>query len=490
MGPGIQEYPLLLHRETQRKESQINENHKGMVNNGKSHLSTKGLNKPIAHVKASPGRLDKNVSSATEKISHDTQDGNQPSVLKKGRNQVDGSTQSKRITSVGTSLHRAQGPKKSLPERKQNDSCLRRIPPSVKGSTQGSLCKVKDVPVQHFYGSRKEQLERNHEDYVGEAVPCSSKWQEASVNQMFLDFESVQIIKEDAEDDSASDLSDSERIPIPPSPCTPPELILRAEEIDPVCLEHVSGTGFKGSAYYYPDFLPPPFNSWDLKQLAIFVNVEGKMEFRPKPTGFLEKFINRLLHLEWLQMQTIENEKGRAAKARPQTAPSSIRTLKSPGKGKALLSPLPNKQTIPEESATKLSKSYSGHRGDPYGEGSRQLYSHPGHLKLSERVGCAVSSQRQSAEVRSELKKKPIAKQQLLSLQPSEKSSKIQSVGNIRPPKQSPVFSGSAAPIKGLKTYTGTIPKKNGSANNYVPSKKPAVDRKINGTKQTSCKFK
>ncbi|KFV69366.1 hypothetical protein N307_09841 [Dryobates pubescens] len=96
MGPGIQEYPLLLHRETQRKESQINENHKGMVNNGKSHLSTKGLNKPIAHVKASPGRLDKNVSSATEKISHDTQDGNQPSVLKKGRNQVDGSTQSKR----------------------------------------------------------------------------------------------------------------------------------------------------------------------------------------------------------------------------------------------------------------------------------------------------------------------------------------------------------------------------------------------------------
>ncbi|KFQ09153.1 hypothetical protein N330_10563 [Leptosomus discolor] len=98
MGPGIQEYPLLLHRETQKKESQINENHKGMVNcsNGKSLPSTKGLNKPISHVKSSPGRLGKNVSSAIEKISHDTQGDNQPSIFKKGRNQLDDNTQSKR----------------------------------------------------------------------------------------------------------------------------------------------------------------------------------------------------------------------------------------------------------------------------------------------------------------------------------------------------------------------------------------------------------
>ncbi|KAM6120639.1 LOW QUALITY PROTEIN: protein FAM217B [Phoenicopterus ruber ruber] len=487
MGPGIQEYPLLLHRETQKKESQINENRKGMVNNGKSHPSTKGLNKPISHVKSSPGRLGKNVSSAIDKTSHDTQDGNQPSVFKKGRNQLDDNTQSKRNTNVCTSLHRVQGPKRSLPERRQNESFLHRIPPSIKGSTQGGFCRVKDVPMQHF-SSKKEQLGKNHEEHVAEAGPCSSKWQEASVDEMFLDFESVQIIKEDAEDDSASDLSD--RIPIPPSPCTPPELILRAEEIDPVCLEHVPDTGFKESEYYYPDFLPPPFNSWDLKQLAIFVNVEGKTEFRPKPTGFLEKYIDRLLQLEWLQMQTVQNEKGKAAKARPQTAPGSIRTLKSPGKGKALLSPLPNKLVVPQESVTKLPRGYSGHRGDSYCEESRQLYSHPGHLKLSERMGCAVSSQRQSGEVRSELKKQ--LKAQLLNMQPSENSSKIQSVGNMRPPKQTPVFHGSAAPIKGLKTYACTNPKKNGNANNYVPSKKPTGDRKIktNGTKQTSRKFK
>ncbi|KAF1593972.1 UNVERIFIED_CONTAM: hypothetical protein FQV16_0014878, partial [Eudyptes robustus] len=98
MGPGIQEYPLLLHRETQKKESQINENHKGMVNysNGKSHLSTKVLNKPISHVKTSPGRLGKNVSSSIETISHETQDGNQPNIFKKGRNQLDDNAQSKR----------------------------------------------------------------------------------------------------------------------------------------------------------------------------------------------------------------------------------------------------------------------------------------------------------------------------------------------------------------------------------------------------------
>lgn len=395
-----------------------------------------------------------------------------------------------RITSIGASLHRAQGPKRSLPERRQNESVLHRIPPGVKGSTQDSFCRLRDVPVQHFYSRKKEQLEKNHEKLVAEAGPCSSKWQEASVNEMFLDFESVQIIKEDAEDDSASDLSDSERIPIPPSPCTPPELILRAEEIDPVCLEHVPDTGFQESEYYYPDFLPPPFNSWDLKQLATFVNVEGKAEFRPKPTGFLEKYIDRLLQLEWLQMQTIQNEKGKAAKARPQTTPGSVRTLKSPGKGKALLSPLP-KQVVPQESVTKVPRSYSGHRRDSYCEESRQLYSHPGHLKLSERTGYAVSSQRQSGEARSEVRKKTTAKQQLLHMQPSENSSKIPSLGNIRPPKEPPVFPGSAAPVKGLKTYGCANPKKNGNTNNYVPSKKPTGERKIkpNGTKQTSRKF-
>ncbi|XP_032930751.1 protein FAM217B isoform X2 [Catharus ustulatus] len=535
MGPGIQEYPLLLHRETQQKESHSHtyESHKGMVNNGKSHPSTKGLNKPISYVKSPPGRLGKNVSSAIEKISHDTQDGHQPSGFKKGRNQLDGNNQSKRIPSVCSSLHSAQGPKRSPSERRQNESFLHRSPPErrqnesfmhrssperrqnesfmhrspperrqnesflhsipsgTKGSTQENFCRVKDVPVQHFYCSKKEQMGKNHEEYIAEASPGSSKWQEASVGEMFLDFESVQIIKEDAEDDSASDLSDSERIPIPPSPCTPPELILRAEEIDPVCLEHIPEMGFKESEYYYPDFLPPPFNSWDLKQLAILVHVEGKSDFHPKPTGSLEKYIERLVQLEWLQMQTVQSEKGRATKGRPQTAPGPSRALKSPGKGKALLSPVPSRQAVPQESVSRLPRSCVGHRAELCSEDTRQVRSHPGHPKLPERMACAASSQRQTGDGRSELRKKPAAKQQLLSLQPPESSSKIQSVGNIRPPKQSPAPHGAAAPIKGLKPYMCTNPKKNGNASNYVPPKKPTVDRKIkpNGTKQTPRKF-
>nr|XP_031362377.1 protein FAM217B isoform X3 [Lonchura striata domestica] len=507
MGPGIQEYPLLLHRETQQKESHnhTNENYKGMVNNGKSHPNTKGLYKPISYVKSPPGRLGKNVSSAIEKISHDTQDGYQPNVYKKGRNQLDGNNQSKRIPSVCSSLHSAQGPKRSPPERRQNESLLHRSPPErrqnesflhripagTKGSTQENFCRAKDVSVQHFYCSKKEQLGRNHEEYMAEASPGSSKWQEASVSQMFLDFESVQIIKEDAEDDSASDLSDSERIPIPPSPCTPPELILRAEEIDPVCLEHIPEMGFKESEYYYPDFLPPPFNSWDLKQLATFVHVEGKSDFRPRPTGSLEKFMERLLQLEWLQLQTVQSERGRATKARPQTAPGPSRALKSPGKGKALLSPVPSRQAVPQDSVTRLPRSSLGHRAELCPEQARQVRSHAGHLKVPERMGCAASSQRQTGDGRSELKKKPAAKEHLLSLQPPESSSKIQSVGNIRPPKQTPAFNGAAAPIKGLKTYVCTNPKKNGNASSYVPPKKPTVDRKIktNGTKQMPRKF-
>ncbi|XP_025961114.2 protein FAM217B isoform X1 [Dromaius novaehollandiae] len=493
MGPGIQEYPLLLHREAQKRESQISENHTGMVNysGGKSHLSTKGLKKQLSHVRSS-GRLGKNTSNATEKTSYDTQDDNQPSVFYKERNHLDDNIQPSRMMSVCTSLHRVRGPKRSVPERKQSESVLHRIPPSIKGSSQGSFSRAKDVPMQHFYCNKKEQLENTHKEHVAEASPCSSKWQEASLDEMLLDFESVRIIKEDAEDDSASDLSDSERIPIPPSPCTPPELILRAEEIDPVCLEHVLDTGFKESEYYYPDFLPPPFNSWDLKQLSIFVNVEGKSEFRPKPAGFLEKYIDRLVQLEWLQMQTVQNEKGKAAKARPQTAPSSIRPLKSPGKGKALHSPLPNKQAIPQESITKLPTNYSGHRRDSYCEENCQLHSHPGHLKVSERLGCTLSSERQSGEVRSELRKRPTAKQQLLNMQLSENSSNIQGIGNIRPPKHTPVFHSAAASMKGLKTYACTNPKKNGNASNNVPSKKTTGDRKMktNGTKQTSHRFK
>lgn len=39
-----------------------------VYSNGKSHPSTKGLKKPVSHVKLTPGTLGKNVSSASEKV--------------------------------------------------------------------------------------------------------------------------------------------------------------------------------------------------------------------------------------------------------------------------------------------------------------------------------------------------------------------------------------------------------------------------------------
>ncbi|XP_059189848.1 uncharacterized protein fam217ba [Centropristis striata] len=137
--------------------------------------------------------------------------------------------------------------------------------------------------------------------------------------------------------DSASDLSDSERLPVLPSPCTPctpPHLNLRAEVINTndfppdfpgphgaVCDQDES----EKPCYSYPDFLPPPFNSWSLRQLAVFLNTEGRGAPRPKPVGPLEKYLERLLQLEWLQIQTVQAESSRppGSRTRPQGFPSA-----------------------------------------------------------------------------------------------------------------------------------------------------------------------
>lgn len=143
--------------------------------------------------------------------------------------------------------------------------------------------------------------------------------------------------KED-DTDSASDLSDSERLPILPSPCTPctpPHLNLRAEVINTQDLPP-DFPGPRGNAadddddyekpnYSYPEFLPPPFNTWSLRQLAVFLHTEGRGAPRPKPVGTLEKYLERLLQLEWLQIQTVQAECNRppGTRQRPQGLPSA-----------------------------------------------------------------------------------------------------------------------------------------------------------------------
>ncbi|XP_074515484.1 uncharacterized protein LOC141782511 [Sebastes fasciatus] len=117
------------------------------------------------------------------------------------------------------------------------------------------------------------------------------------------------------EGDSDTDLSESERLPVSPSARVPPQLQLRPEVIeaeDGSSLSHrPRGHGCAG--FDFPDFLPPPFNSWSLSQLAVFYNTEGQGAPRPRPVGPLERYLDRLLQLEWRQIQTLQEEGGKSA---------------------------------------------------------------------------------------------------------------------------------------------------------------------------------
>ncbi|XP_051966945.1 protein FAM217B [Xyrauchen texanus] len=110
--------------------------------------------------------------------------------------------------------------------------------------------------------------------------------------------------------DSASDLSDSERCSVLPPHIAPPDLNLRAEVIDPSDFHPLRPAcrGLNNSSGSYPDFLPPPFNSWSMKQLAVYLNTDGKGIPRLKPIGHLERYLDRLLQMEWHQIQTVQED--------------------------------------------------------------------------------------------------------------------------------------------------------------------------------------
>ncbi|XP_056293305.1 uncharacterized protein fam217bb [Pseudoliparis swirei] len=114
------------------------------------------------------------------------------------------------------------------------------------------------------------------------------------------------------EGDSDTDLSESERLPASPCGRLPPQLQLRPELIEDE--DHSScARGARGHArgrVDFPDFLPPPFNSWSLGQLAAFYNTAGRGAPRPQPVGPLERYLERMLQLEWRQIQTVQEEGG------------------------------------------------------------------------------------------------------------------------------------------------------------------------------------
>uniref|UniRef100_A0A6J0UIS7 Protein FAM217B isoform X1 n=1 Tax=Pogona vitticeps TaxID=103695 RepID=A0A6J0UIS7_9SAUR len=515
MGPAIREYPLLLRGESQQSEALVYEIHKGkrMVTSSgernhagakelknlprakelKNHLGAKELKKSPPRVKPPPSKIGKNVCIPVEKSSCQATENRPTNMHGKGKKQLYEGQQPNRTTNVCTSsLRAAPRLKKELVPRKPYETEDSKNLPVFKYPSWSNSSKGEDVLIQSFYCKQKERLGRDSEDHPAESGPCSPVCEGASADAMFLDFASLRIMKEDSDEDSASDLSDSERIPIPPSPCTPPELNLRAEEIDPLYFEHLFDAKFKQPDYYYPDFLPPPYNTWDLKGLAVFVNTECKSEPEAQPVGFLEKYIDRLLELEWLQLQTIEAEKGKAARGRPQTAPVGLRTLKSPGKSKLLHSPLLNKPLTPHESFPRLPTGHSGPRQELQRERGSQIVPCEGKLKAAWSKSGPSPHQRRSGEGRNEAKQRPPIKQQPVSRYSSDTSSMIQGAGNIRPLKQPSAFHSPAVPLKGLPAHTGTNPKKNGNANSYLPSKKASGDKKLkaSGAKPASCKFK
>nr|XP_014704677.1 protein FAM217B [Equus asinus]XP_014704678.1 protein FAM217B [Equus asinus]XP_044603840.1 protein FAM217B [Equus asinus]XP_044603841.1 protein FAM217B [Equus asinus]XP_044603842.1 protein FAM217B [Equus asinus] len=397
--------------------------------------------------------------------------------FKKG-NRVNESHQKSSNMNAGPSWNKIQHSKNSSGKRRSK-SQVPHVPSQLKGSLVGVSEPAEDQLKESI--SPKGKPERS---------PLSSRAQRASGNRLFLDFQSMKIIKEDADEDSASDLSDSERIPIPPSPLTPPDLNLRAEEIDPVYFDLHPGQGQAKPEYYYPDFLPPPFNSWDLRDMAVLLNTECRTGAVPRIGGLLGKYVDRLIQLEWLQIQTIQSEKAKGAKARPPTALGMSGVLKSPGRSKLIASALskPHQEGAPQSGPSRrkdlrceeVHPSYYTFETPPK----------PPEVLSSSRL----CSQKQTFDMRTEEKKKKSHKSTKLQhwdWSCSDSSPKIDSSGNMRIPKQSVMILDSVDSYKASRTQAHANLKKKGKANNCghatVSSEKKL---KTNGVKQNTHKFK
>lgn len=116
------------------------------------------------------------------------------------------------------------------------------------------------------------------------------------------------------EGDSDTDLSESERLSVFPSGWVPPQLELRPEIVEAEnCSSHSHRPRGRGhGGFDFPDCLPPPFNSWSLGQLAVFYNMEARGASQSRPVGSLERYLERLLQLEWRQIQTVQEESGKS----------------------------------------------------------------------------------------------------------------------------------------------------------------------------------
>ncbi|XP_058535852.1 protein FAM217B, partial [Ochotona princeps] len=290
---------------------------------------------------------------------------------------------------------------------------------------------------------------------------------DACGSTLFLVSESVTLRKEDAEEDSASDLSESERVPIPPSPLTPPHLELRAEDIDPRSFDLHLGQDQTKPEHAYPSFLPRPYSCWDLRNMASLLHAEHRAEAVPRVGGLLGRFLDRLLQLEWLQMQTVQCEKSKGGKVRLPPGPGAPGALKSPGRSKFLASAL-SKPPLHQEVASKSGPSRKKvfHRE----EVRPSCYAFEACLRPTDALGgTRLCSQEQKTQVKSEEKRKEpsqSARLQYWDVSCSGRSPKVEASGNIRIPRCSATTLDSADPCETPKTQTPANLKKKGNANN------------------------
>lgn len=349
----------------------------------------------------------------------------------------------------------------------------------VPSRPKGSLLRVSPPAGEALRGSISPEGK-------AERSPLGPGYRGTSGNKLLLDFQSLRLMKEDSEEDSASDLSDSERVPCPPSPRSPPDLHLRAEEIDQVCfdLDLQPGQGHARPEYCYPDFLPPPCNSWDLRDMAVIVNTEPRPAPGPRAGGLLGKYVDRLVQLEWLQILTVQGERAKvAAKARlppaPGTLPGPQGSLKSPGRSKPLASAgsRPHQDGVPKSGSSRK-------KGAP-GEGHAPSCRVETPAKPPDMLGTSRLCSQKHEE-----KRGGRSPRQRWDLAGSDSSRRMESSSNLRRPVAPGILDAADAP-KASRTQAHANPRKKGNADNCGQASLASEKKlKTNGGKQNPRKFK
>ncbi|XP_068450753.1 uncharacterized protein [Clinocottus analis] len=223
-----------------------------------------------------------------------SQENNKDKKLQQRRKQKPNTPSTKRITSQ----HSAQGT--SEPKSRPLSPAEGRMEPKVRPAEQH--CGLREHKHAGLRGSRHTS-----------AFPCH-QLPHSSPDTHETPSPNPEVGSPDGhgEGDSDTDLSESERLPASPCNRPPPQLQLRPEVIGADDCSSCSRRprGHNHGGLDFPDFLPPPFNSWSLGQLAVFYNTEGRGAPRPRPVGPLERYLERMLQLEWRQIQTVQEEGG------------------------------------------------------------------------------------------------------------------------------------------------------------------------------------